>query len=133
WSLMWGISAATGPNPTGHDNRTDIFGTDLYLKYRPITYGSYTEVALQTEWFFRQYQVPEDRLTDYGGYAYAMWRFSKRWETAWRYEYGAPAEDEDGLTLGDPLDPEWTEGRHRYTGNLSFFPTEFSRIRLQAS
>ena len=49
-SLLWGLSAATGPNSTGHGNRTDVFGTDLYLKFRPITYGSYTVISLQSEW-----------------------------------------------------------------------------------
>ena len=71
-SLAWGLSGAFGPNPTGHRNRTDVYGTDVYLKYRPITYGSHTIVSLQAEWFYRRRQVPDDLLTDSGGYAYAV-------------------------------------------------------------
>jgi hypothetical protein len=57
-SLAWGLTAALGPNATGHRNRTDIYGSDLYLKYRPITTGSHTVIALQAEWFYRRRQVP---------------------------------------------------------------------------
>src|SRR6185436_1278344 len=51
WSLAWGLSGAFGPNSTGRDNRSEVYGTDVYLKFRPITYGSYTIVSLQSEWF----------------------------------------------------------------------------------
>jgi hypothetical protein len=132
-SLLWGVSVATGPNGTGHDNRSDVWGTDVYLKYRPITSGSYTTVAFQAEWFYRRRQIPEDVLADHGGYAYLYWRFSRRWGTAARYEYGAAATNQDGRAEGDYLDPEWTEGRHRVSANLTFWPTEFSRLRAQAS
>lgn len=133
WSLAWGVSAASGPNPTGHDNRTNIFGTDLYLKYRPITFGSYTTVALQTEWFYRRRQVPEDVLQDVNGYAYLTWRFARRWGAGVRYEYGSPAWDREGRIGNDYLDPFWTDHRHRASADVTFWPTEFSRVRLQGS
>jgi hypothetical protein len=129
WSLLWGLSVATGPNGTGHSNRTDIYATDLYLKYRPITRASSTVVALQAEWFHRRRQVPEDLLADHGGYAQLFWRFARRWGTAGRYEFGSPASG-DGDAIDD-LDPEWTGSRHRASANLTFWPTEFSRLRLQ--
>lgn len=133
WSLMWGLSAATGPNPTGHDNRSDIYGTDLYLKYRPVTRASHTIVVLQAEWFYRRRQIPRDLLTDHGGYAYLSWRFRKRWGTALRYELGTPATNQAGDAAGDYLDPAWTEDRQRVSANLTYWPTEFSRIRAQGS
>ncbi len=125
WSLSAGASVATGPNATGRNNRTDVWGVDLYLKYRPITFGSYTTVALQSEWLYRRRQTRADLHTDVSGYAYLMWRFAKRWGSAVRYELGT----------GDPddLDPEWTSIRYRYTGNVTFWPSEFSRLRAQVS
>lgn len=125
-SLFFGLSYATGPNPTGRDNRSEIYGTDLYLKYRPITVGSYTIVALTVEWLLRRRQVPEDVLMDQGLYASLFVKFSRRWAVAGRYEYVA------GLT-DDYLDPLWTDDRHRASANLTFWPTEFSRLRLQYS
>jgi hypothetical protein len=133
WSLLWGVSAANGPNGTGHDNRSDVYGTDVYLKYRPITCQSDTIVALQAEWFHRRRQVPRDLLADSGGYAYLFWRFDKQWATALRWELGLPAENRAGDTGDDYLDPEWTESRQRVSANLTYWPTEFSRIRAQGS
>lgn len=124
WSLMWGLSAALGPNPTGRGNRSEIYGTDLYLKYRPITHGSYTIVSLDAEWLLRRRQVPLGVQQDHGLYATLFWRFAGRWAAAARYEYVSGLE-------GDTLDPEWTGLRQRASANLTFWPTEFSRLRLQ--
>ncbi|HWM84509.1 MAG TPA: zinc-regulated TonB-dependent outer membrane receptor [Kofleriaceae bacterium] len=130
-SVLWGLSAATGPNSTGHRNRTDVFGTDLYVKFRPITYGSYTILSLQSEWLVRRRQVPDDLLTDITGYAQGFWRLDRRWGAAARYEYGSPAYDSDGDVAPDDLDPDWTDHRHRVALAATFWPTEFSRVRLQ--
>ncbi|NVJ20147.1 zinc-regulated TonB-dependent outer membrane receptor [Myxococcus sp. AM011] len=132
-SLMWGLSAATGPNPTGYRNRTDVFGTDVYLRYRPITEASNTLVTLQVEALYRRRQVPDDVLTDINTYAQLAWRFSQRWAAAARYELGTPAKGEGGEVALDPLDPEWTKNRDRISANLTFWPTEFSRLRVQAA
>ncbi|NMO18994.1 zinc-regulated TonB-dependent outer membrane receptor [Pyxidicoccus fallax] len=133
-SLMWGLSAATGPNPTGYRNRTDIFGTDIYLRYRPITDGGNpTLITFTAEGYYRRRQVPDDVLTDFNTYAQAAWRFDQRWATALRYELGTPARGENGAEVTDPLDPDWTEDRQRISANVTFWPTEFSRLRLQGA
>lgn len=132
-SLLWGLSSATGPNATGYRNYTSVFGTDLYLKYRPTTVASDTIVSLQAEMLYRRRQVPNDVLSDYNGYAQVLWRFSKRWASAARYEFGTAAHDQNGLVATDPLDPEWTATRQRISASLTFWPTEFSRLRLQAA
>jgi hypothetical protein len=132
-SLMWGLSAATGPNPTGYRNRTDVWGTDVYLKYRPLKGTGFTFVAFQGELFHRRRQVPENLLSDWNGYGQVVWRFDQRWATGARYEFGAPALGLDGRLAEDPLDPDWNTLRQRVSANLTFWPTEFSRVRLQAA
>ena len=132
-SALWGLSVATGPNATGHDNRSDVYATDLYLKYRPITRQSYTTVALQTEWFYRRRQIPNSLLSDLSGYLYLYWRFARRWSTAWRAEYGEPANTRKGEFEGDYLDPDWSDYRVRGSASLTFWPTEFSRVRAQGA
>jgi hypothetical protein len=132
-SLLWGLSGAFGPNATGFGNRTDIFGTDLYVKYRPAGSARFTTVALQAEWYYRRRQVPEDVLQDTGGYASLAWRFAQRWAIAGRYEQGSAPWNLGGETAADELDPDWTRARHRVSANVTFRPTEFSRLRLQAS
>ncbi len=136
WSLLTGLSWLAGPNSTGDDNRSDILAADLYLKYRPITSGTdFSTVSLQTETFFRQREVPGGRLRDYTGYAYLFWRFDRRWATARRYEYGSPTRTQHGADaeIADPLDPEWVKSRYRVSSNVTFWPSEFSRIRVQGS
>ena len=126
WSLAWGLSAAFGPNATGRDNRTEIYGTDLYLKWRPITYGSYAVVSLETEWMLRRRQIQGDVLQDFGGYAQVFWRFARRWALAARYDVVSGVSN-------DYLDPEEDTFEHRASASFTFWPTEFSRIRLQYS
>jgi hypothetical protein len=134
WSLAWGLSGAFGPNSTGRDNRTDVYGTDLYIKYRPITESSAAVLALQTEWIYRRRQVPDELLHDVSAYTQVVWRFAQRWGTAARWDYGSPALDASGdIFQADPLDPEWTASRHRLSANITHWPTEYSRFRLQGS
>lgn len=124
WSLAFGLSAAFGPNPTGRDNRSEIYGADVYFKWRPITYGSYQEVGLQSEWLLRRRQVPNDVLQDFGGYTQLVWRFARRWAVAARHELLSGVR-------ADYLDPEQDDHEHRASANVTFWPTEFSRLRLQ--
>jgi hypothetical protein len=134
WSLSWGISAAFGPNGTGADARTEVYATDIYLKWRPISRQGFTYqiVSLTTEWLYRRRDVPGDTLQDVTGYVQVYWRFSRRWATAARYEYGSPPYGSDGDPSGDDdLDPSWTDHRHRVAVSFTFWPTEFSRLRLQ--
>lgn len=131
WSLLWGLSWAGGPNPTGRQNRTELYGTDLFLKFRPLGPAP-TELSLQGELVHRRYQVPGDVLTDLTAYAWATWRFHRRWSLGARYELGTPTRNTDGLVVPHPVDPTWLDDRHRVAANLTFWPTEFSRLRLQA-
>jgi hypothetical protein len=131
-SLGVGLSVATGPNPTGRTNRTDVFGVDLYYKFRPITYASNLILGIESEWLWRRRQVPSDLLQDVSGYLQASLRFAARWAVAARFDLGTP---ETGTVADSPfrLDPDWDALRHRWTANLTFWPTEFSRLRLQGS
>lgn len=130
-SFAWGLSGASGPNPTGIGNRTEVYGTDVYLKYRPVTRETGREVALQAEVLHRRRQVPGDVLADWNGYAQLVGRVAPRWGLAARYELGTPARGLDGEVAEDPLDPEWDALRQRVSANVTFWPTEFSRLRLQ--
>lgn len=126
WSLMWGLSGQFGPNATGPGNRTEIYATDLYLRYKPVGSPERVHVSLTLEGMYRARQVPDDSLRDYGGYGQLVWQFLKRWETGVRYEFVSGTAD-------DPLDPDWTGGRHRASAQVTFHPSHFSRLRLQGT
>jgi hypothetical protein len=144
WSLLWGLSGAAGSDPsapTDADGRAQIAGSDVYLKYRPLSGGRSTIVSLQAEWFYRRREIPGDRLTDTGGFAALFWRFAQRWATAGRWELGTPSRNGageitprcDGSGNSDCIDFSFAGNVQRVSANLTFWPTEFSRLRLQGS
>ena len=125
WSLWLGGSAMFGPNPSGPDNRTDLYGGDLYLKYRPVGYGrtGFFHIAYTGEFMWRQMQVPEDLVKDWGISNQLEFRWSKRWMNALRYDLLRLFEGDASPYVNEK---EWRAG-----ASISFLPTEFSRIRLQ--
>jgi len=135
-----GVSAANGPNASGgaavtDENRTDVFGADLYVHLRDPASIAY--VALQAEWMLRRAAVPGGRLDQGGFYVWLVRRFDRRWEAAIRWDQlglpggsatGAPAVEDP--TLATFLAP----ARQRRLGaSISRYFSEFSRLRLQAN
>lgn len=126
WALMLGVSGQFGPNPTGNNNRTTIAGTDLLLRWRPRDSTRRTSVTWQSEAMLRQRQIPDDNLVDFGGYSQLVWNIAPRWATGARWEYLSGVE-------GDPLDPEANDDRHRTSAQVTFYPSHFSRVRIQGA
>lgn len=138
WSARWlngvdisdtlsanlGVSALDGPNATAIDTNTRIYGVDLYLKWRPlVNQRGFPYVAWHTEWLTRNYATPDGTLKNSGGFTQVLWGFTPQWVAGLRLEY-ADGTGDDGT---DPL----RDQRKRYAPNLTFYPTEFSKIRLQ--
>jgi len=121
-SLSWGLSGAAGHNDSVAGTLTEIFGTDVYLKYRPLTDGSSTIVSLQGEFLVRRYGTATGAFTDTGAFAHLFWRFDPRWGAALSAEYVS-------AVAGDSFNP--TGVQQRYKANVTFWPSEFSRLRLQ--
>lgn len=126
WSLGWGLSGAFGPAAADRSSRTEIYGTDVYLKYRPVEGDGYPIVAATAEAMARRRQLPTGELADRGGYASLVWRFDPTWSLGARYE-------QVGGLADDPLDPDWTASRRRTSVALGYAATEFSRVRLQGT
>ncbi|QDG51413.1 zinc-regulated TonB-dependent outer membrane receptor [Persicimonas caeni] len=143
WDLLVGLNYANGHNKTGRDNRTEIYGADTYLQWKSRTTGGRSQVGWQTEAMLRRRQVPGDVLEDFGLNSWLEWHLSRFWATALRYEYvtGIDPDDEGGFLFADandlgaidPLDPDWTEARQRGALQLTYYPSHFSRLRLQYS
>lgn len=124
-SLLFGLSAQLGPNPSGPWNRTEIYGADLYLRWRPVRDPTRQSFSFTFEGLERRRQQPGAVLVDRGFYAQAVWRFALRYELGARLEMlrvgpGDPLGDAEGVTT-------------RTTLQASFLPSEFSRLRLQAA
>jgi hypothetical protein len=120
--VVLGGSGLFGPNASATDTSTTIYGADLYAKWRPLeAERGFPFVALQAEGMWRHYQTPGSPLHDHGLYAQAIWGFVPRWVAGFRVDY---AKGGDGA---DPL----RDRRLRLSPNLTFYPSEFSKVRLQ--
>lgn len=148
-SAQLGFSGVTGPNATGRDGRTNIYGADVVVKWRPLsTDRGWPFVKFQAELLYRDYHADEffgcleeeacddpvflddEDLRDWGGYAQFLWGFKRGWETGIRYEYGTGSGDSVLAHDGRDADP-YRADRHRVSPLLVFHPSEFSRLRLQ--
>ncbi len=126
WSLYVGASAQAGPNPLVMGLGTQIVGGDLYLRWRPVADAERRSVSLQIEHARRQRDLGSQSLVDQAGYAQIVAMVAQRWEVGWRSEWATGV-------AGDPLNPEWTSTRTRHAAQATFYPSHFSRIRLQVS
>lgn len=133
-TLLVGASAAFGPNNTGEDTHTQIYGVDAYWKWKPANAGEgYPFVSWQTEALLRRYEaaadpvagLPRETLRDWGFYSQVLWGFKPHWVAGLRGEY---ADGNNGQY--DALDP-YRGTRERFSPNLTWYPSEFSKIRLQ--
>jgi len=125
-TLLAGLSAAVGPNGTGADGRTRLYGADLFWKWKsPRAQQGFPFVKVQTESIWRRYRADGTVaiLEDWGAYGQVLWGFRRGWVAGTRF--GRMAGDE-----GPTPDP-FTEERWRSSVNLTWFPTEYSKLRLQ--
>ena len=161
-TLIAGASAALGPNSSGSRARTEIFGADLFWKWKPENHsGGFPFVSWQTEALVRRYEaaafsnagddlnsngvidgaeanlygdglihsLPRETLTDYGFYSQLAWGFRKGWIAGLRGEWISGDRGRYESLLG-ALDKDRAE-RWRISPNLTWLPSEFSKLRLQ--
>ena len=145
-TLVLGTSAAFGPNASGPDADTQVYGVDMFWKWKPTTHsGGFPFVAWQTEAMVRRYEAaefdadidgdgandpaPAEKLDDYGFYTQVTYGFRKGWVAGLRGDYVNRFEQAAYEAIyGD--DPDRGE-RWRLSPNLTWYPSEFSKIRLQ--
>ena len=130
-TVLLGASAAFGPNSTGRDKDTIIYGLDMFWKWKSkYAAGGFPFITWQTEVMGRRFEAGEDvtaGLSDevmhnWGAYSQIAWGFKKRWVAGLRGDYVDGEKYAEG-----PLSYE----RWRLSPNLAFYPSEFSKIRLQ--
>ena len=136
-TLLVGASAALGPNNSGPAARTQIYGADLYWKWKSATAtAGFPFVSWQTEALLRRYDaaertsaenpattLPEERLHDQGFYSQLLWGVKPRVVVGLRGDYV----DGNAAAFASELRAQ----RWRLSPNLTWYPTEFSKVRLQ--
>jgi hypothetical protein len=119
---------------TGSDRHTQIYGADLYWKWKPPhANAGFPFVSWQTEALYERFEAGEDlaaglpaeTLRDWGFYSQVLWGFKPRWVAGLRGEWV------DGNTGAFDSQDVFRGQRTRVSPNLTFYPSEFSKIRLQ--
>ena len=133
-TILTGVSAAFGPNDTGEDARTQIYGVDFFYKWKPANAeGGWPFVKWQSEAMFRRYEAGRglndafpvaETFSDWGTYSQLIWGFYKGWAVGVRGDY---VNIEDSAITNDPL----RQSRYRLSTDLTWYPSEFSKLRLQ--
>ena len=137
-----GASALFGPNPTGSDGRTLIYGADLKVLWRPMrNFRGWPFFRWHTEFVQRDYRaaafqgviddvdVTLDKTTlhDWGVYTQALYGFAYQWAAGLRFEYATGS----GATLGGRDADPFRDDRYRVSPLLVWHVSEFARLRLQ--
>ena len=145
-TLLMGLSGAFGPNNSGSSARTAVYGADLYWKWKsPTAHHGFPFVALQGEALVRTYDAAARvaaadpsvpligrSLRDRGAYAQLQWGIRPMLVAGARADYAAGANTNGDGTVVYYLPPPAERGnRSRYSTNMTWFPTEFSKFRIQ--
>jgi len=146
-TILAGASALFGPNGSGTDTDTQIYGVDVYWKWKPDNaHAGFPFVSWQTEAMLRKYQtgaatsvdltgdgfpdfVPGETLTDWGLYSQVLYGFRPGWVAGLRGDYVTRSKSAAYEVLYG-ADPNRAT-RWRISPNLTWYPTEFSKLRLQ--
>src|SRR5213595_1720803 len=133
-TVLAGVSGAFGSNETGANSRTQIYGADLLYKWKSArAEGGFPFVKWQTEFMYRRFEAGNgandsfpvaETFHDWGLYSQVLWGFKKGWVVGIRGDY-VHMQNSD---FTDDLD---RQSRSRISANLPWYPTEFSKIRLQ--
>jgi len=138
-TIVPAVSYIRGPNATGPGASTSILGFDFYGKWKPLSNDhGWPFVTLQAEWMQRDLDaaaqeledgtiLPSEQLVDRGLYLQGTWGFTRRWVAGLRFDW---FEGDESPYTDRALDP-LRDRRERWSTNLSFFPSEFSKLRLQ--
>lgn len=141
-----GLSALVGPNATGPDGYTVIYGADFVVKWNRVASDQgWPFVIWQSEILKRSYRTddfsdsgdpadPTDdvvlgdtTLRDWGLYTQILYGFVRDWAAGIRFECAGGS----GQSLGGSSQDPFRDDRYRVAPLLAWMATEYSRVRLQ--
>ena len=136
-TIVLGASGGFGPNNSGAHARTRLYGVDAYFKWKAVSgQAGFPFASWQTELISRRYEAASresvvnpaitlraETLSDWGGYSQVLWGIRPRLIAGFRGEmtrHGSAA-----------FASEQRVDRDRLSPNLTWYPSEFSKLRLQ--
>jgi hypothetical protein len=136
-TVVLGVSGAFGPNNSGPSSRTQVYGIDGYWKWKPAAAeAGFPFLSLQSEALWRRYDaaqriaaadaavtLPGETLNDDGAYAQVLWGIKPRIVAGLRGEFARGNQS--------AFASELRRDQSRLSPNLTWYPTEFSKFRVQ--
>lgn len=140
-TLLFGLSAALGPNNSGPRANTRIGGADVYWKWKSNKAAQgFPFVSVQTEALFRTYDAAERTavgatsgasgstlaaatLRDRGMYSQVLWGIKPLLVLGLRGDVANG--DEDAFASALRVD------KYRVSPNVTWYPSEYSKVRVQ--
>jgi len=133
-TVLFGASGAFGMNETGSDTHTQVYGADFLYKWKSArAEGGFPFVKWQTEGMYRRFEAgrgldnlfpANETFHDWGMYSQVLWGFKKGWVVGIRGDY---LHMQESAFTNDDM----RQSRSRVSANITWYPTEFSKIRLQ--
>ena len=146
WAGQLGVSGLRGPNATGSEGRTWVYGADWLLKWVPASSDrGWPFLRIEGEIARRHYRADSffdadtlvsfdhETFTDWGSFLQMLWGFRRGWSIGIRGEYATGNDDTyaPGSAIATRSEDPFRGNRVRVSPLLVFQPSEFSRFRLQ--
>lgn len=113
-----GGSYGRGHNDLGSDFVTQLYGTDVTVRWRPLSRAIYRSLAARAELFWSRREEPTVLQRAFGGYTSVDYGFRRRWFAGGRYDWSERANDASIQDRGA-------------SAVLTFWPSEFGQVRGQ--
>ncbi len=113
-----GVSYARGHNELGSAYRTELFGTDMTFRWKPLRRAIYHNFLARSELIWSRREQPDSIQRAFGFYTAADYRLTRRWTIGGRYDRSGRA---DNALLTDS----------GFSPVITYWPSEFSQVRGQ--
>ena len=117
-TLELGLSAMSGNNDSLNVNSTQLFGTDVIYRWKPLAMGRYRSFTLQSEFLYSLREEDNKQVNTFALFLFSQYQMAKRWFIGMSYDYAGFPNTEDDI-------------ENRFSGILTFWPSEFQTIKFQ--
>jgi hypothetical protein len=113
-----GVSWARGHNDVGTGFRTQLFGADATLRWKPLRRAIYHNFLFRNEFVWSRREQLDSTQRAFGFYTAADYRLTRRWTVGGRYDRSGQADVASQTDSG-------------FSPVITYWPSEFSQIRGQ--
>ena len=117
-NLEVGGSYGRGHNELGSEFITQLYGTDITFRWKPLRRAIYRSFAGRAEMIWSRREQPGGTGVAFGTFVSGDYKFARRWIAGGRFDWSERAQQPD---IND----------HGLSAVLTFWPSEFSQLHSQ--